>query len=993
MAGDGLFTAYTTEPNWSKAHNILLPNFGDRAMQSYHPTMLDVALEMCQKWERLNAEDEIDVVHDMTALTLDTIGLCGFGYRFNSFYRDDFHPFVNAMVESLEIIMQKRGYPFEDVVRKDRLKKLASDIEYMNNLVDRIIQERKQERAGQEDAPKRDLLDYMLDGVDRKSGTRLDDVNIRYQIITFLIAGHETTSGMLSFAMYYLLNNPEVLAKAYEEVDRVFGTDPSVLPTMKQVTSLSYIAQILKESLRMWPTAPAFSLRPYKDEVVGGKYLLKARSYITLVLPMLHRDPSVWGDRAEAFDPEHFSPEAEAARPQNAYKPFGNGQRACIGRQFALQEATLVFGMILQRFRLIDHNRYQLRLKETLTIKPEGLKIRVRPRVHKHVAPAKTEVAVSNGSASHVVPAAPPLIERPKHGTPLLVLFGSNLGTSEDIARHVAETGTAQGYDVTLGWLDDYVGKLPTAGAVVIVTASYNGAPPDNAAAFYKWLQDGLPENALAGVKFTLFGAGNRNWDSTYQAVPRFIDEKLAQYGAQRLYERGEGDARDDLDAHFQAWKAPLWQTVSSALGVDYVEDATIADRPMYQVHFVPGPQPNPLAAAHGARGMFVLENRELQTGGTRSTRHVEVALPTGATYKSGDHLGVLPSNGQALVDRVLKRFGLDATTYVRLQSTGPGRIASLPLDATLSVRRLIMHYVELQQTATRKQISTLAEHTQCPNTKPALLRLASDDDDAKVWRDEIRAKRTTIIDLLERYPACELPLQTYLEMLPLMTPRYYSISSSPLVAPNRLSISVGVVREPAYSGEGIYEGVASTHIARREAGTRLFTFIKESKSGFAVPENPQTPIIMVGPGTGLAPFRGFLQERAALAKEGTKLGPAMLFFGCRHPDQDFIYRDELEGYANAGLVDLHVAFSRLDGTKTYVQDLIERKSDEVWALLEQGAIVYVCGDGSRMEPQVRAEFESIYREKTGSGEAASSAWLAGLTEKRRYVLDVWASV
>jgi cytochrome P450/NADPH-cytochrome P450 reductase len=149
----------------------------------------------------------------------------------------------------------------------------------------------------------------------------------------------------------------------------------------------------------------------------------------------------------------------------------------------------------------------------------------------------------------------------------------------------------------------------------------------------------------------------------------------------------------------------------------------------------------------------------------------------------------------------------------------------------------------------------------------------------------------------------------------------------------------------------------------------------------------------MVGPGTGLAPFRGFLQERAALAKEGTKLGPAMLFFGCRHPDQDFIYRDELEGYANAGLVDLHVAFSRLDGTKTYVQDLIERKSDEVWALLEQGAIVYVCGDGSRMEPQVRAEFESIYREKTGSGEAASSAWLAGLTEKRRYVLDVWASV
>jgi cytochrome P450/NADPH-cytochrome P450 reductase len=992
LAGDGLFTAYTSEPNWSKAHNILLPNFGDRAMQSYHPSMLDVAEQMCAKWERLNPKDEIDVVHDMTALTLDTIGMCGFGYRFNSFYRDDNHPFVDAMVESLKSVMSERGYPFEDVVHKERVKKRAANIAYMNELVDEIVRERKTERSGTDDAPKRDLLDYMLEGVDRKSASKLDDVNIRYQIITFLIAGHETTSGLLSFAMYYLLNNPDVLAKAYDEVDRVFGTDPSVKPTVKQVNSLTYIAQILKESLRLWPTAPAFSVLPYKDEIVGGKYFLRARSQVTLLLPALHRDPAVWGERAEFFDPENFSAAAEATRPHNAYKPFGNGQRACIGRQFAMQESALVFGMILQRFKLIDHERYQLRVKETLTIKPDGLKIRVRPRVHRAPATAVAHPAapIQNGAAAHVeTPVAP---SRPKHGTPLLVLFGSNLGSSEDIARHVAETGLAQGYDVTIGWLDDYVAKLPVAGAVVIVTASYNGAPPDNAAAFYKWLQDGLPENALAGVKYTVFGAGNRNWDSTYQAVPRFIDAKLAEFGAERLYERGEGDARDDLDAHFQTWKAPLWQTLAAALGVAYVEDAIVSERPMYRIEFVPGPQPNPLAAAHGARGMVVVENRELQTGGVRSTRHVEVALPDGLSYKCGDHLGVLPSNGQALVDRVLRRFGLDATTHVRLQATGPGRIASLPLDATLSVRRLAMHYVELQQTATRKQIATLAEHTQCPNSKPALLRLASGDDDAKVWREEIKAKRISVIDLLERFPACDLPLQAFVEMLPLMTPRYYSISSSPRPAPDRASITVGVVREPAFSGAGLYEGVASTHIARREPGTRLFAFVKESKSGFSLPDDPRTPIIMVGPGTGLAPFRGFLQERAALANAGTTLGPAMLFFGCRHPDQDFIYREALEGYANAGLVDLQVAFSRLDGTRTYVQDLIERKSDEVWAALEGGAVVYVCGDGSRMEPQVRAEFESIFRAKTGGDEAASAAWLADLTEKRRYVLDVWAN-
>jgi cytochrome P450 / NADPH-cytochrome P450 reductase len=986
IAGDGLFTAWTSEPNWSRAHNILLPNFGDRAMQSYHPSMLDVADQMMQKWSRLNADDEIDVVHDMTALTLDTIGMCGFGYRFNSFYRDDNHPFVTAMVESLSFVMSVRGYPLEELVRKSDHKKLEADIAYMNGLVDRIIAERKLERAGRDDSPKRDLLDYMLAGVDKKTGERLDDVNIRYQIITFLIAGHETTSGMLSFTMYYLLNNPDVLAKAYEEVDRVFGTDLSVKPTMKQVNALTYIQQILKESLRMWPTAPAFSLYPYADEVVAGKYLLKKRSQITLLLPMLHRDPAVWGERADKFDPENFSHDAEAKRPQNAYKPFGNGQRACIGRQFALQESALVFGMLLQRFRLIDHNRYQLKLKETLTIKPDGLKIKVRPRVHKHVTVAKPE---TNGAAhGQTAPAAAAV---PSHGTPLLVLFGSNLGTSEDIARHVAETGSAQGFDVTLGWLDDYSGKLPTAGAVVIVTASYNGAPPDNAAGFYRWLHDGLPEDALAGVKFALFGAGNRNWDSTYQSVPRFIDAKLAQYGATRIYERGEGDAREDLDADFQAWKAKLWPTVSAALGIAFTLAPAGPERPAYRLDFVPGPPPNPLAAAHGARGMFVLANRELQTADVRSTRHVEVALPSGTGYRTGDHLGVLPSNGQALVDRVLRRFGLDATTYVRLQSTGPGRIASLPLDATLSVRRLLMHYVELQQTATRKQIALLAEQTQCPNTKPALARLAADENNA--YRDEVKAKRRTVLELLERYPACEPALETFLEMLPLMTPRYYSISSSPLHSPDRVSVTVAVVRDAAYSGEGLYEGICSTHIARREVGTRLFAFVKESKSGFTLPDDSTKPIVMIGPGTGLAPFRGFLQERAALRAQGKTLGPAVLFFGCRHPAQDYLYRDELEAFARDGVVDLNVAFSRLDGSKTYVQDLIAQKADEVWSLLEAGATIFVCGDGSKMEPQVRAQFAALYRAKTGADDAAAAAWLAGLTDQRRYVLDVWASV
>src|SRR5881227_3496303 len=150
VGGDGLFTAYTNEPNWSKAHNILLQPFGNRAMQSYHPSMVDIAEQLVKKWERLNADEEIDVVHDMTALTLDTIGLCGFDYRFNSFYREDYHPFVESLVRSLETIMLTRGIPLEGVWLAKRRKTLGEDVAFMNRMVDEIIAERRQNTRADE---------------------------------------------------------------------------------------------------------------------------------------------------------------------------------------------------------------------------------------------------------------------------------------------------------------------------------------------------------------------------------------------------------------------------------------------------------------------------------------------------------------------------------------------------------------------------------------------------------------------------------------------------------------------------------------------------------------------------------------------------------------------------------------------------------------------------------------------------------------------------
>src|SRR3981189_162905 len=196
VAGDGLFTADTSEPNWSKAHNILMQPFGNRAMQSYHSSMVDIAEQLVKKWERMNADEEIDVVHDMTALTLDTIGLCGFDYRFNSFYRRDYHPFVESLVRSLETIMMTRGIPLEGLWLQKRRRGLAQDAAFMNKMVDEIIAERRG-NAEATDA-KKDMLGAMMTGVDRATGEQLDDVNIRSQINTVPLARHETTSATVA---------------------------------------------------------------------------------------------------------------------------------------------------------------------------------------------------------------------------------------------------------------------------------------------------------------------------------------------------------------------------------------------------------------------------------------------------------------------------------------------------------------------------------------------------------------------------------------------------------------------------------------------------------------------------------------------------------------------------------------------------------------------------------------------------------------------------
>ncbi|MFE0451269.1 cytochrome P450 [Streptomyces sp. NPDC058914] len=373
VAGDGLFTAYNHEPNWQLAHDVLAPGFSREAMEAYHPMMLDVAERLTGHWDRAAAAGrDVDVPGDMTKLTLETIARTGFGHDFGSFERARPHPFVTAMVGTLTYAQRLNTVPSPGWLRRDARRNDA-DMALLDRTVDDLVRARRTGGGGQGD-----LLDRMLDTAHPETGERLSAENVRRQVITFLVAGHETTSGALSFALHHLSRHPDVAARARAEVDRVWG-DVAV-PGYDQVAKLRYVRRVLDESLRLWPTAPAFAREAREDTVLAGEHPMRRGAWALVLTPMLHRDPEVWGADAERFDPDRFDAGAVRARAPHTFKPFGTGARACIGRQFALHEATLVLGLLLRRYTLAPDPDYRLRVTERLTLMPAGLRLRPERR-------------------------------------------------------------------------------------------------------------------------------------------------------------------------------------------------------------------------------------------------------------------------------------------------------------------------------------------------------------------------------------------------------------------------------------------------------------------------------------------------------------------------------------------------------------------------------------------------------------------------------------
>ena len=368
ILGDALFTAENDEPNWQLAHDILAPAFTREAMRGYHTIMLETARELLARWDAMaDRRQRIDVAADMTRLTLETIGRAGFGYRFGSFDRDRPHPFVTAMNRTARYANLSAAVPWAPVrrVMAGSTRQHRADVALMERIVDEIIQTRRGAVAA--DAP--DLLDLMLRTAHPDTGRRLDPVNIRQQIIGFIIAGHETTSGALSFALYYLTQDTGALARAQAEVDALWGEADDVEPAFTDVSKLRYVRAALDEALRLWPTAPGYLRAARTDTVLDGRYRMNEGDWVLVLLPLLHRDPLVWPD-ADRFDPDRFAPGQAKNRPAHAYKPFGTGPRACIGRQFALHEAVLALGLVLHRYNLPPPNDYRLRIAESFTLKP-----------------------------------------------------------------------------------------------------------------------------------------------------------------------------------------------------------------------------------------------------------------------------------------------------------------------------------------------------------------------------------------------------------------------------------------------------------------------------------------------------------------------------------------------------------------------------------------------------------------------------------------------
>ncbi|KAH7322064.1 cytochrome P450 [Rhizoctonia solani] len=946
LVEDGLFTARHGETNWGVAHRILMPAFGPLAIKGMFDDMVDVISQLVLKWERFGPNHDIDPTTDFTRLAFDTIALCTFNHRLNSFYTDTEPIFVKAMGEFLtESGMRAMKPNFLKALPFGANTKYTENIKIMSTLADQIIEDRKKHPI-----EKKDLLNAMLLGKDPQTGQGLSDENIRAQMLTFLIAGHETTSGMLSFAMAHIMKNPEVYSKIRQEVDTVLGQEPIKL---EHLGKLTYINAVLRETLRFTPSIPEFAITCDKDEVIGdGKYLIKAGTTVAVAAGIIGKDPAVWGEDVEKFNPDRMLDGKFEALPPKAWLPFGNGARGCIGRPFAWQEALIAIATIFQKFDFtLSDPAYTLQLKQTLTLKPKDFTFRA---ILRKGAPSFNGISSSFSSVTEHTSVKGVAQNDSSSGVPLYVFYGSNTGSCEGFAQQIASGAAAKGFRAVIATLNSVANKIPTDGPVVVVTASFEGEPADNAAHFVQGLISTAEVSNLKGVSYAVFGAGNRDWVHTYQRIPKLIDATLEQKGAKRLLERGEADAGGDkFSEGFDEWEKKLWTVLSK----EYNLEAKGADTTGVDIKFLGTPTDRAATLRQpDSRLGLVVENRLLTAPNVPAKLHIEFELPEGMTYQAGDYLAILPLNPPEYVRRVLSRFKVSPEQQIMINAAGP---TTLPAGKQVSLVEVLGGFVEIGQPATKRNICTLLEFSKDPSDRSALESMLADNANPQT---------NSMLDLLEKHPNIDLPLGVFVASLPSMRLRQYSISSSPLGDPSRVTLTISVV------SHGQFLGVASNFLANLRKGDRVQMAVRPSTKAFHPPSDPSVPMIMFAAGSGIAPFRGFIQERAVQAQAGREVAKSVLFFGCRNPEVDYLYGDaELREWTELGVVDVRPAFSRMaekSGGNKYVQDRVWTDRSIVKEAFDNGAKFYTCG-GSNVASGIRDVcIRIIAEDKCGEGEA-----------------------